>query len=442
MTNFPNFNHDKAYILGLLVGGGEISDDTFIINLPFDKWGMNPSNMSHIATDILTKICEKFRNSYNFSVGYDIFPKHWVIKPVGVIDLQPLTADLVEFGLPTQNKLITGVDLTVIKDKLKSIQVEHFLSGIFDTRASLAESHRRFTSDAPVVSLEVPGSSKNFTFVVQLCSWLTSLGTITDQILYNHPCQHSPADSDYTGWKKGFKIRFLAKSFLTNNSFAMQAKSFGVTKLEKSQTKDSQLPCKERKPKFTAISIHKDIASKDLPTQVRKHLFFHYHHICAVMGCPYAPIDEIKRGIQDYKQLISVFPKLSKGTLLDIAAKYNDIAVNYFNNNPLTAKRYLVSQLLESELHKSYPDLEVGIAYLCSPELNGKRHIGSKDLIIKNALNNEITVLLPENIEGTPIMLSNNSNNRAIIISSTTSKFNQQIVEQIVEINGIDVTVK
>ena len=233
MTNFQQFNHEKAYLLGLLVGGGEISDNTFIINLPFDKWGMNPKNMSVIATDILTKVCDRFRNCYNFAVHYEIYPKHWVIKPVGVIDLQLLTSDLAEFGLPTQNKLINNVDLSVIKDKLNSIQVEHFLSGIFDTRASLAESHRRFTGDAPIVSIEIPGSSENFVFVVQLCSWLTSLGTITDQILYNHPCQHSPSDSDYTGWKKGFKIRFLAKSFLTTNSFAMQAKSFDAAKLGK-----------------------------------------------------------------------------------------------------------------------------------------------------------------------------------------------------------------
>jgi hypothetical protein len=442
MTNSLKFNHDKAYILGLLVGGGEFSDDTFIINFPFDKWGMHPRNMSSIATDIITKICDKFRNCYNFSVHYEYSNKRWIIKPIGVFDLQSLIADLVAFGLPTQNKLINSVDLTVIKDKLKGIQVEHFLSGIFDTRASLAESHRRFASDAPIVSLEVPGSSKNFTFVVQLCSWLTSLGTITDQILYNHPCQHSPADSDYTGWKKGFKIRFLAKSFLTNNSFGMQAKSFGVTKLEKSQTKDSQLPCRERKPTFKSVSIHKDIASKDLPTQVRKKLFFHYHHICAVMGCPYAPIDEIKRGVLDYKQLISVFPKLSKGTLLDIAAKYNEIAVNYFNNNSLTTNSYSVRQILELVLYQSYSGLEIGIAYLCSPELKGKRHIGSKDLIIENALNDEITVLMPENIEGTPIMLSNKRNNRAIIISSVGSNFNRQIVEQKVEINGINVIVK
>ena len=75
-------NHNKAYILGLLVGNGSISDDTFIIKLPFKKWGMQPELMNKIATDILTKICNKFQVSYNFSVSYEIGNSEWTIKPL------------------------------------------------------------------------------------------------------------------------------------------------------------------------------------------------------------------------------------------------------------------------------------------------------------------------------------------------------------------------
>lgn len=46
-------NHDKAYILGLLVGNGTISNGTFAIKLPLKKWGMQPEKMHKIATDIL-----------------------------------------------------------------------------------------------------------------------------------------------------------------------------------------------------------------------------------------------------------------------------------------------------------------------------------------------------------------------------------------------------
>ena len=72
MTNSPKFSSEKAYLLGLLVGGGKVSENTFLINLPYDKWGMNPQTMNIIATDILTKICDKFRKAYKFSVTYEI----------------------------------------------------------------------------------------------------------------------------------------------------------------------------------------------------------------------------------------------------------------------------------------------------------------------------------------------------------------------------------
>lgn len=442
MINSPKFNHEKAYLIGLLVGGGKISENTFLINLPYNKWGMNPTNMNLIAVDILTAICDKFLKNYGFSVSYEIQNKKWIIKPIGKIDLALLTADLSFLGLPTEKELINNANLSVIKSKLVGIQVEHFLSGIFDTRASLTESHRRFNDDAPIVSVEIPGSSKNFRFVIQLCSWLTELGTITDQILYNHPCQHSPSDSDYKGWKKGFKIRFLAKSFLTQNSFAMKAKSFGVTKLKKQQTKQEQLPCRKRKSKLTPVSIHNDIDSSDLPIEVRNKLFFHYHHICAVMGCPFAPIEEIQKQIKNHKNLVSVFPKLSKGTIGEITEKYNQIKTKYFALSQEITAQYSVLQLLDSHFNAEYSELENGLAYLFSPHLNGKRHIGSKDKIIKNAENKNLTISFPQDIEGMPIMIGNTSNDRAIIVSSIQSKFNQQIVRQIVEFDGLEVKIK
>ena len=46
------FDHTKAYILGLLVGGGKIDKHTFIIDLPYKKWGMDTKRMNVIATDI------------------------------------------------------------------------------------------------------------------------------------------------------------------------------------------------------------------------------------------------------------------------------------------------------------------------------------------------------------------------------------------------------
>ena len=188
---------------------------------------MQPEKMHKIATDILTKICNKFNSNYNFNVTYEIGNNgEWFIKPINNPDISELLNDLSKLGLPNNGFLLETVSLSIAKQKLKGISIESFLSGIFDTRASLTKSHRRFTNSAPIVSLEIPGSTKNFDFVVSICSWLNELGTTTDQILFNHPCQHSASDPTYKGWKKGFKIRFLVNSFIAKHSFALKAPHF------------------------------------------------------------------------------------------------------------------------------------------------------------------------------------------------------------------------
>lgn len=89
----PKINYIKAYLLGLLVGGGKIDKDSFIIDLPFNKWGMNPQRMNSIAVDILTKICQNFNNSYNFNVTYEIGNNKWLIKPIADADISSLIQD-------------------------------------------------------------------------------------------------------------------------------------------------------------------------------------------------------------------------------------------------------------------------------------------------------------------------------------------------------------
>ncbi len=427
----------------MFIGGGTISSNTFMINLPYDKWGMYPENMAVIATDILTKICKSFNAAYQFNVTYEIGNKRWIIKPIGEIDLQPLKNDLASLGLPTDGELINSVDLTMAKRKLKDIAVESFLSGIFDTRASLTKSHRRFSDGAPVVSIEVPGSSRNFRFVVQLCSWLTEHGTVTDQILYNHPCQHASADPSYKGWKKGFKIRFLVKSFLAKHSFAMQAKAFDVEKLKKNQEKKEQAPCSSRNPKHVSpIAIHSDIGSKTLPKEVRNHLFFHYHHICAVLGCPYAPNNAVMELVSRHRSLISVFPLLAKGETEEMSQKYMAIKKAYFNDSELSTFTLTVGQLLSHDQYRKYSDLEMGLAYLFSKQLKGKRHCGSKDIILDKFLHLDIKMTFAIQVDGSPLLMINPRNNRAVIVSSVECKLNQDALSKIIKIDNLKVMVE
>lgn len=435
-----NINHIKAYLLGLLVGGGKIDKDTFLIDLPFKKWGMDPKRMNIIAGDILVKICQNFNNTYNFNVTYEIGNNKWLIKPIDGANISALIKDLEFLNLPTGGFILSKVDLTTAKAQLSGMSVESFLSGIFDTRASLTLSHRRFNDDAPVVSLEIPGSTKNFKFIVQLCSWLTDLGSITDQILYNHPNQHSGSDPDYKGWKKGFKIRFLVKSFLAKHSFALQAKSIDVTKIEKQQKKEEQLPCYLRKLKqVSSISVHSEQNSEELPEEVRNKIFFHYHHFCAVIGCPHAPVDEIKKLVKQKDSLINFFPRLSKGTTKDLKKTFIDIQTSYFPDEIICKYKFKVRNVIENEIFKNFPGLDQGIAYLFAPELNGKRHSGSMTEIIQSSLNNVMTIMTIDKGFDSPILIINTTNERAFICSSVGNKLNQDLIKKHIKINNLTV---
>ncbi len=155
-------NHNKTYILGLFVGAGKIDKDNFLIELPFKKWGMEPSKMNVIAIDILQRIAGLFNSEYGLKVTYEIGNNRWFIKLIDNQYLTNIKDDLRNLSLPNSGFLLNTADLITAKIKLKGIHAESFLSGFYDTRASITLSHRRFNDDAPVVSVEIPGSTKNF----------------------------------------------------------------------------------------------------------------------------------------------------------------------------------------------------------------------------------------------------------------------------------------
>jgi hypothetical protein len=435
-------NHDKAYILGLFIGNGTIANDTFIIKLPFKKWGMNPTKMNDIARDILTKISDKFFRSYNFQVNYEIGNSEWIIKPIDNSDITQIKNDLTSFGLPSEGFLLKNTNLSLAKSKLKRINLENFLSGIFDTRCSLAKSHRRFTDEAPIVSLEIPGSTENFKFVSDFCSWLTDLGTITDQILYNHPNQHSASDPSYKGWKKGFKIRFLVGSFLAKHSFVLKAKAVDIDKLKIFQAKSEQVPCINRKiRKPSPVCIHSEIDSNTLPTIVRNKLFFHYHHYCAVLGCQYAPIDEIKSIVSNYKEYIFVLPRMEKGVIQEIKNVFLKISNKYLLGNKTILHDVMVCDVINNDEMKKYHELEQGIAYLFSQKLNGKRHSGSKDTILSENSTSQFKIYSIEKTHLSPLLMINELNDRAVIISAIQSQLNQELIDKHICINNLEVKI-
>ncbi len=432
---------EQSYVLGLLVGGGTLSSTAFSITLPLDKWGANPHNMRIIASDILTKMQNTFTKAYGIKVNYELLNKgNWRVHPEGPYDLSAIVSDLKYLRLPTTGQLIDEADLSYAKSVLSGLKAEKFLSGIFDARASLTKSHRRFFDEAPVVSIEVPGSTQNFKFVVQLCCWLTDMQSVTDQILFNHPNQHSASDPTYTSWRKGFKIRFLAKSFITKHCFNMKAKAISAIKLVARQNVKQQPPCEVRNCRAGTISIHKEIGSPDLPYEVRNKIFLHYHHICAAMSCPHAPYDNVREMVCDSFQHISVLPLLSKGNYDEMDVLHKDIMLKYFSDYERYKVKMKCSVFLE-RYEDFYSESRTGIAYLFSEKLKGKRHLGPQEKIIKNSLNDYMDLKMIPGTDYAPIFLGTPLNNRGIIISSVKGFANQKLLREMIKIKGIDIDV-
>lgn len=440
-------NSENCYLLGLILGGGEISDEAFSINLPFNKWGTDPDVAAQISRDLLTRIRPIFKKIYDLDVDYfRAGGGDWIVRsltPITPEQIEKIKHDLETLGLPTSGQLIIQADLQTARQLLSGQRAELLLSGVFDARASIAESHRRFTEDAPIVSIEIPGRGNNFRLVVQLCSWLTSLGSITDQILYNHPNQHSSKDPEYGNWRKGFKIRILAKSFLEKHSFAMRSFSVGATELASNQKIANQKPCLHREIESPGIKvIHKDIDSPDLPVEVRNKMFLHYFHICAAMGCPFAPIDEVRALVSNYAKYISNFPTLLKGEYEEVLEKYNKIAVDYFSKESISSLNMKINSVMTSFHGDGYSSLKLAVAYLVDNDLRGKRTSGKAEDILNKHQNESIEVREFRALEGAPLFVANKELKRAAIISSAVSELNQKALLNRIEIVGLDINVK
>jgi hypothetical protein len=75
-------NTDRAYLFGLIIGGGVFGDDGDIlrIKLPFKKWGSyleNPQRVGQISRDIMNVVSPMFRNIYNMIVSFEATENIW-----------------------------------------------------------------------------------------------------------------------------------------------------------------------------------------------------------------------------------------------------------------------------------------------------------------------------------------------------------------------------
>jgi hypothetical protein len=442
---------EKAYVLGLLVAGGELSVSKFSILFPFDQWATDPKRQNEISTHILTKMRQTFKSAYGLDIEFSLGAKNkWTLTPIGSLEsislgMSAIRNDLIYLGLPSQGTILESVDLSKVRTELSDAAGIRFIAGICDVRASLTESHRHRVDTTPIVSVEVPARTKNFTFIVQLCSWMTSIGVATDQILYNHPSLQSADDPFYTSWRKGFKIRIRADSFVKKLSFAISTKGFDARRLALSADVAKQEPCISRKAKPGYRSVHSELFSEDLPESVRGQVFLHYHHICAALGCPFAPMGEIQSMVDNYKQYVSVFPLLSKGENNAIRDVFNRIIQDFFASSNITNGRVSAKLVAEKFSDSTYIELNNGLAFLLAHELKGKRPLGRQSSNLKNADKVTLNVVQIDSEESelnAPIFISNDANNRAIIVSSIQGRANIDALQSVVTVQGISIRVK
>lgn len=336
-------NTDKAYLLGLIIGGGIFgnAEDVFRIKLPYKKWGSyldNPQRAGQIAADILCRVGQMFRAIYGLSVQYETTPGGtWVILCEG--DTTSVKADLNHYGISAEGEIRGNADIgLLVADLVDDNLKRRFIAGLADTIGSMAKSQRRFSDEHQILSFEIKGY--NFKFVCELCRLLYSINCIPDQVNWNHPNIHCPSDPYYDKWNKGFKLRILLDQYARFGAFAFRTKAESSNENRRLQREQHEAEhCETREIHVTPSTVHPAEHDDRLPDVIRGGHFVHFRHFCAVLGCEHAPYNEICPILnQNLGFLINPFPVLTKGDLTRIE--------NIIQNDEIMANRtYANSQI-------------------------------------------------------------------------------------------------
>lgn len=447
-------SHEKAYVLGLLTAAGTISPNTFVVYLPYDQWGNSPQQLNEIMGALLTSTRATFKSAYGIEIEPQIGGKKntWTISPrslpgqASVVEdaLEEIKSDLASLGLPVMGVLLKTADLDAARDALPVALQSRFLTGFFDARASLTLAHRHHDSSNPMVSIEMPASTP-VKCVVQLCSWMTDLGSTTDQILFNHPSFHSGTDSEYLQWKKGYKVRISASSFFSSHKFGISPKSIDVKALASAQQAQVQKACVQREPRPLTRCVHSDLTSKSLEPPMRGSVYLHFLQACADLGCPHAPVDAVKVSIKSYSSFVSALSLCTKGTVHEIEHLFSSIRVKYFENAEISTSILTVAQVISGLENLGYSELEDGMKYLVAESLYGKRALGNGEMVISAASEKLISLSAIVGHSSdvlAPIMLSRNDVDRAVFLSSTAGTSNTAILADLIGVDGLAIRLK
>jgi hypothetical protein len=439
-------NSDKAYLFGLVVGGGVFgnAEDTFTVKLPYNIWGSYTENSvraGKIAKDILRILGTMFRAIYGLHISYEASRKAWDVLCEG--DLTGLVNDLNYYGITPAGEIKRNVSIEKIAAELVDDNLKRrFVAGLADTIGSLTPSHRRFTEDNQIISFEISGLC--FNFACQVCRLLHSIKCYPDQILWNHPNFHTGNNPYYKQWKKGFKIRVKLDQYAKFGAYAFTTKAESSKENLQLQeiTVDSE-PCKQHKINADVSCVHPDENNPLLPPEIKGGHFIHNRHVCAVLGCEHAPYDEVKRLLDEAEKYINPFPIIVKDEIA--------IIEGYIDEKPLFKNRkYNIQDLKLKDLYKTYKNnphtllfgdaggtgyplngIMQGTAYLIAAQtvnLHGKRPKGKFEEIIENTLSasseTAFTFKIPDLL--TPLLISDKTH--AVLIGARNPSVYKKLI--------------
>lgn len=438
-------NTDKAYLLGLIIGGGIFgnAEEAFRIRLPYKKWGSyidNPQRAGQIAGDILQKVGQMFRAIYGLSVQYETTPGGiWTILCEG--DITGVRDDLTHYGITCEGEIRGSANINQIVPELVDDNLKRrFVAGLADTIGSMAKSQRRFSDEHQILSFEIKGY--NFQFVCDLCKLLYSINCIPDQVNWNHPNIHCTSDPYYSQWNKGFKLRILLDQYARFGAFAFRTKAetSNENRQLQQQTHEAE-SCEARDFHVTPSTIHPAENDTRLPENIRGGHYIHFRHFCTVMGCEHAPYEKVCQCFAHLGELINPFPILCKDSLSRVETIIQEDPLlanrNYAINNISVSSLYAIYQDNSSALiygsseTNGYPITEVlqAIAYVISneDELFGKRPKGYISIIERHIRNNPgetVEVRRPELL--TPLIVL--SNGRGALIGANNPRVYSRLI--------------
>jgi len=439
-------NTDKAYLLGLIIGGGVFgnAEDVFRIRLPFKKWGSyleNPKRAGQISQDILNVVSPMFRTTYGLIVSFEATENIWNILCDG--DTAMLKDDLSQYGIACEGEVRANVDIGKIVDELVDDNFKRrFIAGLADTIGSMAKSQRRFDENHQILSLEIKGF--NFNFICDLCRLLYCINCIPDQVNWNHPNIHCTNNPYYSQWNKGFKLRILLDQYVRFGAFAFRtkAKSSNENRSLQQQTNTAER-CEEREIIVTPSSIHPAENDARLPEHIRGGHYIHFRHFCAVLGCEHAPYEKIRSHFSRLGELINPFPIQCRAKLPRIE--------DAIENDPLLALRNysihnvnvssLLSRFKEDGTARLYGTTEINgypiaeilqaVAYIIADddELFGTRPRGYVEIIERHTVNDptlRVEIRRPDLL--TPLIIAGNG--RGALIGADNPAVYERLVSR------------